>query len=194
MFWHSITEFVSGVEDIVNRSSIFAIFEWTQLRINMILFAATSMSDANAHEQTIICRQFFCTHNVPIYAVSFVPPFSLAVDYYRIGCFKDTRNRAMPKLLGNWRHDSQAVQKCALAAEKAGYSVFGVQYAGECWSGPQAHLTYKKYGSSTTCVNGSGGAWAQDVYQIVSKCCIGDVSLVGIGVLRFLKCASVSQL
>ena len=90
-------------------------------------------------------------------------------NYYHIGCFKDTGKRAMPKLLGNWRHDSQAVQKCALAAEKAGYSVFGVQDAGQCWSGPQAHLTYKKYGSSTGCVNGTGGAWAQDVYEFVGK-------------------------
>ena len=75
----------------------------------------------------------------------------------------------MPKLLGIWKRDSQAVQKCAQAAEKAGYSVFGVQYDGECWSGPQAHVTYKKCGTSTRCVNGSGGTWAQDVYKIVSK-------------------------
>ena len=129
----------------------------------------TCLVDFSRGSARCAVSKIFCTHNVPIYTVSFVPPFSLAVNYYRIGCFKDTRNRAMPKLLGNWRHDSQAVQKCALAAEKAGYSVFGVQYAGECWSGPQAHLTYKKYGSSTRCVNGSGGAWAQDVYEIFSK-------------------------
>ena len=53
--------------------------------------------------------------------------------------------------------------------KRAGYSVFGVQYAGECWSGPLAHVTYKKYGTATNCVNGTGGFWAQDVYRIVSK-------------------------
>ena len=51
----------------------------------------------------------------------------------------------------------------------AGYSFFGVQYAGECSSGPQAYMTYKKYGSSNRCVNGWGGDWAQNVYEIVSK-------------------------
>ncbi|XP_078355587.1 adhesion G-protein coupled receptor G6-like [Oculina patagonica] len=83
----------------------------------------------------------------------------------------------MPKLLGYWRHDSQAVQKCALAAEKARYSVFGVQNAGECWSGPQAHLTYKKYGSSTRCVNGIGGSWAQDVYTFVNASLIANYDI-----------------
>ena len=98
-----------------------------------------------------------------------VPPLSLAVNYHHIGCYKDNASRAMPKLLGKWRRDSEAVQKCALATEKAGYLFFGVQYAGECWSGPQAHMTYKKYGISNRCVNGRGGNWAQDVYEIVSK-------------------------
>jgi len=98
-----------------------------------------------------------------------VPSLSLAVNYDHIGCFKDNTSRAMPKLLGNWRRDSKAVEKCALATKKAGYLFFGVQYAGECWSGPQAHMTYKKYGTSNRCVNGQGGNWAQDVYEIVSK-------------------------
>ena len=75
----------------------------------------------------------------------------------------------MPEMLGKWRFDSSAIQRCAQAAKGAGYLVFGVQYAGECWSGPLAHVTYKKYGTSTKCVNGTGGAWAQDVYRIVSK-------------------------
>ena len=100
-----------------------------------------------------------------------VAPLSLAVNYHHIGCFKDNASRAMSKLLGNWRHGSKAIEKCALATEKAGYSVFGVQFAGECWSGPQAYMTYKKYGTSNRCVNGRGGSWVQDVYEIVSKWC-----------------------
>lgn len=75
----------------------------------------------------------------------------------------------MPKLLGNWRHDSKAVQKCAQAAEQAGYSVFGVQYAGECWSGPLAHMTFSQYGTSSRCLKGTGTNWAQDVYMFFSK-------------------------
>lgn len=101
--------------------------------------------------------------------------FLLATNYYRVGCFKDTNNRAMPKLLGNWRFDSKPVQKCSQAAEKAGYSAFGVQYAGECWSGPQAHMTFSKYGASSGCLKGTGASWAQDVY-IFSKWCFGDVT------------------
>ena len=91
----------------------------------------------------------------------------------------------MPKLLGNLRRDSKAVEKCALATEKAGYLFFGVQYAGECWSGPQAHMTYKKYRTSNRCVNGQGGNWAQDVYEIVSKWCFSDVTFIGKALLKF---------
>jgi len=93
----------------------------------------------------------------------------------------------MPKLLGNWRHDSQAVEKCALDTEKAGYVFFGVQYAGECWLGPQAHMTYKRYGTSNRCVNGQGGNWVQDVYEIVSKCCFSDVTFIRIVSLLFRR-------
>ena len=77
----------------------------------------------------------------------------------------------MPVMLGRWKNtNKEVVEKCAQLAENAGYSAFGVQYRGlECWSGPQAHITYSKYGTSSRCVNGIGGNWAQDVYMIVSK-------------------------
>ena len=74
----------------------------------------------------------------------------------------------MPVHLGN-RYHNGTVHKCAQAVEKAGYSVFGVQHGGQCWSGPQAHITYNKYGTSNQCAHGSGGFWTQDVYKIISK-------------------------
>jgi len=61
-----------------------------------------------------------------------VPSLSLAVNYHHTGCLKDKASRAMPKLLGNRRRGSKALEKCALATEKAGYLFFGVQCAGEC--------------------------------------------------------------
>ena len=99
---------------------------------------------------------------------NFVPLF-LAVNFFHLGCFKDYPIRAIPEVLGVWRLESNATQRCAQAAKRAGYLVFGVQDGGECWSGPLAQETYKKYGASTRCVGGTGWAWAQDVYRIVSK-------------------------
>ena len=96
-------------------------------------------------------------------------PLFPAVNFFHLGCFQDDGIRAMPKFLGNWGSDSNAIQRCAQAAKRAGYLVFGVQYAGQCWSGPLAHVTYKKYGALTNCVNGTGWAWAQDVYRIFIK-------------------------
>ncbi|XP_022796971.1 uncharacterized protein LOC111335350 isoform X3 [Stylophora pistillata] len=102
-------------------------------------------------------------------ALFFIQTRSTSVNFFRLGCFQDNRTRAMPEMLGDWRSDqSNAIQKCAQAAKSAGYLIFGVQYGGECWSGPLAHVTYKKYGTSTRCVNGIGGSWAQDVYGIVN--------------------------
>lgn len=43
--------------------------------------------------------------------------------------------------------------RCAEAAFKKGYKVIGTQFYGECWSGPQAHVTFDKYGPTDMCVN-----------------------------------------
>ncbi|KAK3717331.1 hypothetical protein QZH41_011576 [Actinostola sp. cb2023] len=49
-----------------------------------------------------------------------------------------------------------------------GYTTFGVQNGGECWSGAEAGRTYSKLGKAKhNCRNGLGGAWANDVYQMV---------------------------
>ena len=89
--------------------------------------------------------------------------FSVPVTHEHLGCYKDTRNRAMPVSLPR---GSNLLQDCKQAAAFRGYTVFGIQNGVECWSGPNAPSTYSKYGSSTACSNGLGGPWANDVYQI----------------------------
>lgn len=144
--------------------------------------ADTRLTHVELKEKKTVCllRQIDCfTHCIPINLEAcqlssecFENRYALfpAVNFFRLGCFQDNRTRAMPEELRNWRSDqSNAVRKCAQTAKSAGYLVFGVQYGGECWSGPLAHVTYKKYGTSTRCVSGTGGSWAQDVYRIVSK-------------------------
>ena len=135
---------------------------------SLVLSAAGAATVCKANIVFMLCLPMLnlCSMANLFKAIPFV---SLAVNYVHIGCYKDNASRAMPKLLGNWRHDNKAVEKCAESTAKAGYLVFGVQFAGECWSGPQAHMTYKKYGTSKRCVNGWGGNWAQDVYEIISK-------------------------
>ena len=94
----------------------------------------------------------------------------LAVNYYHVGCYEDKSSRAIPKSLGVWRNDNKLIEKCAQAAKQAGYSAFAIQFKSECWSGPLAHMTYSIYGTSSGCLNGVGGTWAQDVY-FFSKWC-----------------------
>ena len=100
----------------------------------------------------------------------------LAVNYYHVGCYEDKSARAIPKSLGVWRNDNKLIEKCAQAAKQAGYSAFAVQFKSECWSGPLAHMTYSIYGTTSGCLNGIGGAWAQDVYFFSKWCFVMSLS------------------
>ena len=100
--------------------------------------------------------------------------FSFAVQ--RIGCYKDTSRRAIPLLegkisflKGNYQRRRKAIEKCAYAAIRFGYSIIGVQNGGHCASGPQARFTFAKYGRSRRCKNGRGGPWANDVYRVIGR-------------------------
>ena len=45
----------------------------------------------------------------------------------------------------------QVVTKCAQSTSRRRWSVFGLQYYGECWSGENALTTYNKSGESDRC-------------------------------------------
>ena len=45
------------------------------------------------------------------------------------------------------------IDHCAKRTKSKGYSYFGIQHYGECWSGDAADRTYSMYGNSTNCVN-----------------------------------------
>ncbi|XP_048576007.1 neurogenic locus notch homolog protein 2 [Nematostella vectensis] len=98
-------------------------------------------------------------------------------EYERLGCYKDAATSAIASLEGvdpildgapNVR--THAKRKCALVAVNRGYTVFAVQDGGKCFSADDAHLTYFKYGTSSSCVDGKGGVLANDVYVLGAKC------------------------
>ena len=94
---------------------------------------------------TLVAGQ--CSLSCPLSQTSF-----LFVD--NLGCWKDTRSRAIPTLEGlepdlltglyNKRDD--ALRRCALAAIRRGYTTFALQDGGWCASSPIANATYKTYG------------------------------------------------
>lgn len=92
--------------------------------------------------------------------------FYFYTEYKHIGCFADKAARAIPKHMWTFIFESpgEKIRKCSEMAEKDGFRVFGVQYGGQCFSGPSADKTYNKYGESSHCSNGVGGSWANDVY------------------------------
>ena len=95
----------------------------------------------------------------------FVFVTSITSDTYfnDIGCWKDTEDRAIKGL----QPDVVGIYPCYERANALGYTVFAVQYGGECYTTSTAAETYNKYGHSTGCAqDGTGGNWAQEVYQI----------------------------
>jgi len=125
-----------------------------------------------------------------------------------MGCFNDHYARALPEEILNerdktskvfggrtidWKHFETYLEgfacRCAKIASKKGYTVIGLQFYGECWSGPTAHETYNKYGKSDKCVDGdfllmsdskkknsscnrySGTSWTNHVYRIATPGC-----------------------
>ncbi|XP_028514921.1 uncharacterized protein LOC110239313 isoform X2 [Exaiptasia diaphana] len=89
-----------------------------------------------------------------------------AVQYRAIGCYQDHFKRPLPfeilnerdvtsKVYGGRRIDwnnwnsymPQFACRCAQLAKAKGYTIFGLQFFGECWSGPT--LDYKSVGEAT---------------------------------------------
>ena len=99
-------------------------------------------------------------------------------SYVPIGCFKDKHNgiRPLPEMIGNhrnninWYHMTETVMKCAKDAWAKNYTVFGVQFYGECWSGASSYKTYDKDGlNKIGCWEGVGMERNNYVYAFTSK-------------------------
>ena len=71
---------------------------------------------------------------------------------------------------------SETVKKCANDAWQKQFPVFGVQFYGECWSGPSGYVTYDKDGFNLQgCWEGVGRTRNNYVYAFTSNCCIVDL-------------------
>ena len=89
-----------------------------------------------------------------------------------MGCYNDTSNRAIQIiegtdsiLDGSYYSRTDPIAKCAVAAMRAGYSMFAVQNGGQCAASATAPQTFDKYGKSTACkADGEGGPSANEVY------------------------------
>ncbi|XP_032231656.2 uncharacterized protein LOC116614596 [Nematostella vectensis] len=83
-------------------------------------------------------------------------------SYSYLGCFKDTGDRAIAL---PFIHPS-TLQECFEEAKRRGNIVFAMQARNYCFTSPDAHHTYNKYGPAPGCSGGNGGQWANDVYRI----------------------------
>ena len=100
---------------------------------------------------------------------------SYSVNITSIGCWYDIdSSRPIPSLEGldpllqdSYTSRKDAIEKCALAANKRGYKVFALKYGGLCSSSPTAHKSFYRFGTYSGCAsNGRGGDSANHVYVI----------------------------
>ena len=63
--------------------------------------------------------------------------------------------------------DPTIVEVCSQKAAARGFSTFGVEAGGQCFSGVNAGLTFKKHGQAPDgdCLNGKGANFRMSVYQ-----------------------------
>ncbi|CAH3022674.1 unnamed protein product, partial [Porites evermanni] len=112
-------------------------------------------------------------------------------SFREIGCYRDTKKRALPKMLLNkrgkipnfWQNYDKVLPSiicdCAKEAERKGYRVFGIQFYGECWGShsfipshryrpvrrciDEQFKTCAKNGWNSTC---TGKNWANFIYKL----------------------------
>ena len=85
--------------------------------------------------------------------------------------------RPLPQLIKNfrvlgkvdWHNLNNTIEACANETLKRGYLYFGLQFYGECWSGPRAHSTYDRDNSSERCWRGVGKGRANMVYMLTGE-------------------------
>ena len=84
-----------------------------------------------------------------------------------MGCWADTGDRAIAGGVRIW-DDDELFEKCKNLTVREGWDFFGIQNKDQCFTAPDAKMTYNKHGPSSACESGMGGVWANSVYQ--TKC------------------------
>ncbi|KXJ27731.1 hypothetical protein AC249_AIPGENE16919 [Exaiptasia diaphana] len=90
----------------------------------------------------------------------------------------------MGSLQGSRKNRNDSIERCYQDAVKGGFTMFGLQHGGECWTGDKLEKTYSKHGEADNCKDGLGGVWSNDVYSInfYRKGCYKDDSPRTMGV------------
>ena len=98
----------------------------------------------------------------------------LDVPYISRGCWQDEyAQRALTDIdqdvvslkKGHYKRREHPEQNCMEAAKARGFKVFALQDGGQCFGSADLNA-YKRYGGSTQCSDGTGGPFANSVYEI----------------------------
>ena len=88
--------------------------------------------------------------------------------YRSLGCWKVDPDVAVPTFAIDLSRKVNSVELCSDKAKAEGYELFTIQNGGWC-TGISNGTKYEMFGAATTCRNGRGGPWANDVYEVGGK-------------------------
>jgi len=83
-------------------------------------------------------------------------------NFKYVGCYKDTGNRAIPRMMGKVSSNEQ----CKEIAISNNSNIYGLQYNGECWIGNDLAKALN-YGEAGNCPT-LGGSWTNQVYTNIT--------------------------
>eukprot|EP00794_Sanderia_malayensis_P004811 gene4811-5441_t len=101
-------------------------------------------------------------------------PVDKLVGYKKIGCYIDrgivNNRRPFPQYIDfryriDWGNMEKTIDECAQRVKKLKYTLFAIEYYGECWFGSEDNVNYVRDGKSTDCWNGVGKENTMFVYQ-----------------------------
>ena len=86
-----------------------------------------------------------------------------------LGCWNDQdEERALPDRVTYEGSTRDKYEGCKNKAKIKGYSIFALQYGGQCWMSSNGESTYSKYGRASGSCEKLGGTWVNHVYKL--KC------------------------
>lgn len=112
-------------------------------------------------------EETFVPSKSPVTSIPTKTPVSLPVSsiaYTSLGCWRDDRSRSFDFVYNN---DDIGLEACAVVCNQLQFTFMGYQDGKECYCGSDSD-DYQRLGSTNNCVDGKGGGWAMDVYQIQS--------------------------
>jgi hypothetical protein len=141
---------------LANNSALYGIQNYGQC------FIGNDLSSAIQYGPADNCPPLGGSYTNQVYSTVSLPQ----PTYNYVGCYNDTSNRAIPDQM----NIVKSVYDCETQAKAKGYTVYGLQYGGQCFGSSDINAA-REYGLQTdqTQCTTLGGSWTNQVYTNIEN-------------------------